>query len=165
MNNYKSWSGIRKQLSELLCEELKGRISFFLTRYHDVHNSYGRAAIRLDHSEIVTFSWNEMYSQEYMISEFYDKGISYDEATIMLKPVFDEKCIYCEMDFLDAALKYLSMSIGKALCSENLIILIFAIMDKRVGRRTLEKIKYEQKYEAYPKWVKKFYSLRFSVSL
>ena len=44
MDHYKSWSGLNKWLNECLCEELKGRITYFLTRYHKVHDSYGRAA-------------------------------------------------------------------------------------------------------------------------
>jgi hypothetical protein len=47
MEHYKSWTGLNKQLRENLCDELTDRIAYFLTRYHDVHNSYGRAAIRL----------------------------------------------------------------------------------------------------------------------
>lgn len=43
MNHYKSWAGLNKQLTDLLCEELKDHLSYFLTRYHRVHNSYGRA--------------------------------------------------------------------------------------------------------------------------
>jgi hypothetical protein len=64
MKHYKSWSGLNKQLSGLLCEPLKNRITYFLTRYHDVHNSYGRASIRLDGKELVNFSWVEAYKQE-----------------------------------------------------------------------------------------------------
>lgn len=48
MNHYKSWGYLNKQLADLLCDELKERVSYFLTRYHKVHNSYGRAAICLD---------------------------------------------------------------------------------------------------------------------
>lgn len=51
MNHYKSWSALNKQLTSFLCDELKNRISYFLTRYHKVRNSYGRAAIRLDGKE------------------------------------------------------------------------------------------------------------------
>lgn len=65
MNHCKSWSGLKKRLTEQLCEPLKNRITYFLTRYHKVHNSYGRASIRLDGKELVNFSWVEMYRQEY----------------------------------------------------------------------------------------------------
>ncbi len=44
--HYKSWSEIKKRAEGLLCESLKGRVSYFFTYYHEVHNAYGRAAIR-----------------------------------------------------------------------------------------------------------------------
>ena len=56
MDHYKSWSGLNKWLNECLCDELRGRVTYFLTRYHKVHDSYGRAAILLDGKELVRFS-------------------------------------------------------------------------------------------------------------
>ena len=68
MDHYKSWSGLNKWLCECLCEELKDRITYFLTRYHKVHDSYGRAAILLDGKELVCFSWIEQYRQEQQVA-------------------------------------------------------------------------------------------------
>lgn len=99
------------------------------------------------------------------MTELYHRGYPYEETCQLLKPVWDNNCTYYEMDFLDAVLTFRNMGIREALASENLIICILAIMDKRVGRRTLAKIKNEQKYEDYPEWVKQFYKLRFSVSM
>ncbi len=73
MNHYKSWSKLNKQLSDLLCNELKDHLSYFLTRYHKVHNSYGRAAIRLDNRELVCFSWVEAYHQDYDLNEIWEE--------------------------------------------------------------------------------------------
>ena len=67
--HYKSWSGLNKQLTDAVCKELRGRITYFLTRYHDVHNAYGRAAIRLDGKELIQFSWVDMYRQEADVAE------------------------------------------------------------------------------------------------
>ena len=61
MEHYRSWADLNRRLTDLLCDELKGRLSYFLTRYHKVHNAYGRAAICLDKKELVCFSWVEMY--------------------------------------------------------------------------------------------------------
>lgn len=55
MNHYKSWVGLNKRLTQQLCEPLKNRITYFLTRYHKVHNSYGRASIRLDGKELANW--------------------------------------------------------------------------------------------------------------
>lgn len=152
MEHYKSWAGLNKWLRECLCEELSDRITYFLTRYHQVHDSYGRAAIRLDGRELVCFSWIEMYRQE---------RDGYAEA---MKPKWDENCTYCEMDFLNAVLTFRNLAIQDALDSEDYIIKILAIMDKRVGKRTLEKISRAGEYRTYPDWVRQFYELRLGGS-
>lgn len=69
MNHYKSWSGLNNQLAECLCDSLRNRVTYFLTRYHEVHNSYGRAAIRLDGKELAVFSWIDMYKQDSDLNE------------------------------------------------------------------------------------------------
>lgn len=165
MNHYKSWSGLNKQLSDFLCEPLKDRITYFLTRYHDVHNAYGRATVLIDKTESVNFSWIEGYEQEYAISGIlHDNGITWKERKEKLKTEWDKNCTYTETDFLSSATEFLQMSISDALNSNNYIIRIFAILDKRVGKRTLQAIKSESSYKILPEWVKQFYELRFSVS-
>ena len=171
MNHYKSWSGLNKNLLNFLCAPLKGRITYFLTRYHDVHNAYGRAAVCLDKKELVDFSWTEMYEQECALSRLHNElyvretnRVSYNELREKLKSEWDENCTYYEMDFLSAATTFLQMSISDALNSDNYIVRIFAVLDKRVGKRTLQSIKSEGKYKTMPEWVKQFYELRFSVS-
>ena len=44
--------------------------------------------------------------------------------------------------------------------NENYLIRVFAIMDRRVGKRTLEKIRNVDLYKEYPEWVQQFYRLR-----
>lgn len=164
MDHYKSWAGLNKQLSEKLCNSLKNRITYFLTRYHDVHNSYGRAAILLDGKELVNFAWIEMYHQEMDISAAHEenKRTSYEDILVELKPKWDVSCTYNEMDFLAAALRFWNMSIQEALESEDYLIKIFAILDKRIGQRVLQRISVEGEYRMYPKWVQQFYDLRLT---
>ena len=93
MNHYKSWSGLNKQLNDYLCDSLKNRISYFLTRYHDVNNSYGRASIKLDGKELVIFSWIDMYKQDYDINEQWkDIGI-WDSTSLNLKEKWEREGI------------------------------------------------------------------------
>ena len=82
--------------------------------------------------------------------ELYDK----------MKPAWDETCTYCEWDFLSAVLEFHNLSIQDALNSEDYIIKILAILDKRVGKRTLQKIRDAEEYKKYPEWVRQFYELR-----
>lgn len=64
---------MNKWLLNNLCDELKNRVTFFLTRYHKVHNSYGRAAISVDGEERVIFSWIEMCNQERDVNKLWEE--------------------------------------------------------------------------------------------
>ncbi len=166
MDHYKSWAGLNKRLCECLCEEMKGRITYFLTRYHKVHDSYGRAAILLDGKELVCFSWIEQCRQELQVSAKHaaDGRKGWSELYDEMKPGWDETCTYCEWDFLSAVLDFRNLSIQDALNSEDYIIRILGILDKRVGKRTLQKIKEAEEYMKYPEWVRQFYELRIKCS-
>ena len=137
-----------------------GRITYFLTRYHEVHNSYGRASIRLDGKELTNFSWVEMYKQDEDLNGAWEETGNWDDNNSILKEKWDNEAIFSDYDFLAAATDYLQLSIKEALYNENYLIRVFAIMDKRVGKRTLEKIRTAEEYKTYPQWVRQFYRLR-----
>lgn len=164
MEHYKSWGTQKKWLEGNLCQELSGRVTFFLTRYHKVHDAYGRAAIRVDGAERAIFSWIEMCHQETGLNELWRREGKppYDMEGLRetLKPEWDGNCTWCELDFLSAALKFRSMPIQDALASDDYIIKVLAIMDRRVGTRTLQRIAEDGAYLQYPDWVKQFYLLR-----
>jgi len=164
VNHYKSWSNLNKQLSDLLCDEFKERLSYFLTRYHKVHNSYGRAAIRLDHKELVCFSWVEMFHQDHDLNERWKETGVWDYNNPDLKTKWDANANYHDMNFLEAAASFLQTPIMEALYSDNYIIRIFAVVDRRIGKRTLQKLKESGDYQSFPSWVKQFYELRLGVN-
>lgn len=159
MEHYKSWKYLNKQLSERLCEDLRSRITYFLTRYHAVHNSYGRAAIRLDGKELAVFTWNNGYLLEGAEHELWENKADSNEYR-ELERKFAENGILSEWDFLKSAVDFLQMLIEDALRSENHLVKIFAIMDRRVGKRTLRKLAESEEYKGYPEWVRQFYKLR-----
>ena len=156
-SKYKSWSNLKKQMNDLLCDSLKGKISYFYTSYHEVHNAYGRATINYEKKELVAFSWVEMYKQEQEVSQLYSEGkkVSYGE---METKKWMPECKLCDADFINSLTIYLKTDIATALHSENYLLRVFAYMDRRVGKRTLVKIKDE--VEKLPEWVKQFYRLR-----
>jgi len=40
-----SWSGVRKRLEQdLLCDALKGRLKYFITKYNNAHDESGRVS-------------------------------------------------------------------------------------------------------------------------
>lgn len=147
--HYKSWSDLRKRQLELLAPSLQGRVDYFLTRYHEVHNAYGRACIMVDDAEAVCFSWVEMYEQEMY---------NYDKAHL---PRWENDATFCDADFINALTAYRSLSIADALVHEDFIVRVLAILDRRVGRRTLQRLVQEDDWNGYPPWVRRFYMLRF----
>ena len=156
-SKYKSWSNLKKQMEDLLCDSLKDKITYFYTCYHEVHNAYGRATIRYNKKEMVAFSWVEMYAQEWEVSQLYAEGknISYGELE---KEKWMPACKLCDADFISSMTIYLKTDIATSLNSDNYILRVFAYMDRRVGKRTLIKIKDE--VETLPEWVKQFYQIR-----
>ena len=170
---YKSWSNLRKQMKDLLCDSLKDEIDYFYTSYHSVHNSYGRATINQKKKELVAFSWDIGYSQwddEYKILNETDVNVKTlgswqsvaERQKEVQKDLMREKwmpeCKLCDADFINAITVYLNSDIATSLASDNYLLRIFAYMDRRVGKRTLIKIKDE--IETLPDWVKQFYILR-----
>ncbi len=172
-NGYKSWSNLKKQMNDLLCDSLKDKISYFYTNYHEVHNAYGRATINYCKKEIAAFSWIEQYAQQCDIIEQYKKmenvpsaltdwdgswNAYYEARAAAAKEKWMPNGILCETDFINAITIYIKTDISTALQSDHYLLRIFAYMDRRVGKRTLIKIKNE--VDKLPDWVKQFYQIR-----
>lgn len=162
MYHYKSWSGLNKRLSDFLCEPLKGRITYFFTRYHKVHDSYGRAAIRLDGKESVWFSWIELYRQENDLHNLWKETGRWKPDDPDLQAKWEQNGTYCDMDFLHSALSFIRMPFHEAIEHKDPIIRVLAVIDRRLGKRTLQRIHAEKKFVSYPQWVRQFYELRFA---
>ena len=152
-------------MNDLLCDSLKDKITYFYTSYHEVHNAYGRATIRCEGKELVSFSWIDMYKQECETSIIYQERKQESEKASYLKLIAElekEKwmpnCTLCETDFINSLTIYLKTNIADALRSDNYLLRVFAYMDRRVGKRTLVKI--QDEVEQLPDWVKQFYQIR-----
>lgn len=129
----------------------------FLTFYHSVHNSYGRAVVLLDGKELVRFSWNAGIKQEADISDFPGP---FSEADKALQREWNEAGVLSEGDFLAAALAFRKMSLREALSADSYILKLFAVLDRRLGKRTLLKLEAEKDFEGYPPWIRQFFLLR-----
>ncbi len=164
-SKYKSWSNLKKQMNDLLCDALKDKISYFYTNYHEVHNAYGRATVNYNKKEMAAFSWVEMYAKEQEACQLYKeckkegKASSFGELYGELeKGKWMTECKVCDGDFMNSLTIFLKTDISDSLCSDNYLLRIFAYLDRRVGKRTLVKIRDE--VEALPEWVRQFYRIR-----
>lgn len=163
MKHYKSWSGLNQQLNDLVCDGLKGHLTYFCTSYSSVHNSYGRASIRFDGKELVCFSWVDTVRQECQTSQLYRETSMLSDNIPALSKKWNEDGTLSNRDFLSAATDFLQLSIKDALESENYIIRILAIVDRRIGKNTLQQLMVSKVYQTLPEWVRQFYELRLSL--
>ncbi len=133
-----TWSGMRKKLErEYLAESLRGHIQYYATSYRKSHDHEGRAAIRYDGKEIIKGCyWNNwMKAGLFPRDEKYERRMAMENAymdDVALKlGVFDQRCFYRAFE------EFEHQSIEESLVSDNLIIRIFAILDRRIGKRRL----------------------------
>ena len=133
-----TWSGIRHKLeNEYLAESLRGHIQYFCTSYSKSPDHHGRASIRLDGKELISGCYWNNWSKAHLFphDEKYEKRMSENDAfmdeTALKLGVFSEKSFYSAFHEFD------NQSIEDSLNSENLIVQIFAIIDRRVGKRRL----------------------------
>jgi hypothetical protein len=134
-----SWSGIRKRLEQdLLCDKLKDRVKYFITRYRESHDeARSRFAVLVDNKQIINVGGYGCYP------------ISIDEIN---------QGKFTTYNFSEVLDFYLHNPIENSISSENGLIRLLAILDRRVGKRTL--LKQLEKLSDQPDWLKPFYTLR-----
>lgn len=171
----KSWSGIKKRLeTDLICDSLRGRVKYFITKYKNSHDESGRIAIIVDGKEVIQGDIFRYYkglreielnykSELNIIPRFYNgKNMENDfenrQAEDYIEEIRLNQGIFDVWQFTDAVNKFLSMNIELSLYSSNPLIRLLAIMDRRVGKRTLKKIMISISDE--PIWLQYFYNLR-----
>lgn len=150
-----TWSKMRHKLeNEYLADSLRGHIRYFATSYNKCPDHYGRAAILLDGQEILNGSYLRRWSNADLLpNELRTRyhGQIMDNAAV-------EYGDFCQRCFYSAFNEFDNQSIEKSLESENMLIRIFAVLDRRVGKRKLEKIKLT--IEDEPEMFRKFYNIR-----
>jgi len=131
-----TWSGIRKKLEEeYLAQSLRGRVRYFCTTYRKSHDREGRAAILVDGKEILQGNYYNLWLKWDMLP--HDKPISPWQAFLKPNAMTLEEGIFDERTFYVAFGEFDNQSIEASLESENLLVRIFAVLDRRVGKRRL----------------------------
>ena len=136
-----TWSKMRSKLEkEYLADSLKGHITYFATSFNKAPDHWGRAAILLDGKEVIEGSYCELWSKadklpkDETLSARLTRVFPYIDETALKYGQFDQQCFYNAFSEFD------NLSIEKSLESDDLLVRIFAVLDKRVGKRRLEKL-------------------------
>ncbi len=149
------WTKIKHKLeNEYLAENLRGHITYFCTSYSRCPDHEGRAAILLDNKEIVSGGYYKQWSNAHLVpdNETFEERMN---TTAVQLGMFDNQYFYKAFEEFD------NQSIEKSLASTNMLIRIFAVLDRRVGKRTLSKIGENIKNE--PEIFRTFYNIRVNI--
>lgn len=157
-----TWSGMRKKLEQdYLCSSLRGRIQYFVTSYSKCPDHEGRAAIRLDGEEVLKSNYYEYwiaYSQNRnKLQQNTSTHTLKETCEIALKMTLDDGC-FETCDFYNAFQEFDNQSIEQSINSENPLVRVFALLDRRLGKRRL--LVLQENMEKGPDWVRLFYLIR-----
>ena len=159
-----TWSGIRSKLeNECLCPALRGRIQYFATTYSKSADHVGRAAIRLDGREILRSScqcyfekvwsrYNSLRATSHRDHKQTTEALNLAHAHALDEGTFDQEVFY------EAFWIYDNQSLELSLASDHPIVRIFALLDRRLGRRRLLALKDTMEQEL--SFVRAFYIMR-----
>ena len=179
--NVLQWSKTKSTLERFLCDKLKGRLKIHATVYRKFHDSPSRVWFTFDKKEILSAS-DTTYSVKHQklyqqIKENNNlKAIPYNanwdvmfnseerqklirasddvEESLINQNIFESYHLYAPL------MDYGSLSINEAMNSDNIIIKAYSMLDRRLGKRRLEKIEFTN--ETHPLIVK-FYKIRCGV--
>ncbi|WP_338749344.1 hypothetical protein [Bacillus sp. FJAT-52991] len=162
------WSKVKKKLESYLCDSLKNRVQFTVTNYRKAHDQMGRAFITVDKKEVLNMCTitSEMAVIEKEQQIWNDQNIEYDidhvrqnrDISKQAHEMIKAEGIFAQYDFFDAVEEYFHLPIDKALKSNNMIIKILSLIDRRVGKRTLQGMK--ESIQNEKEIVQYFYHLR-----
>ena len=157
-----SWSGMRKYLEkEMIAENIRGRVRYGCTRYVGMDNCH-IFDVCIDGKQIKRFSL------ETVNSYFIEQGYSDNKSPVGIREYWDSflNCMekypmnirteYTDDEFCNALEKYRNNDIQNSIVSDNPIIRMFAILDKRIGKRTIDRLNVSEQ----PEWLQVFYELR-----
>ncbi len=132
------WSKLKKRIESNFCEELQDRVTLFSTWYKQGGSpGKGRAAVLLDKTEI------------------YEANT---DKWLMNKQETNDNILIERFEFHKLLEEYSSCSIEELLVSKHELIRGLAIIDKRVGKRTLINM---NKLEG--EFMKKLYKVRCEI--
>ncbi|MFJ8236066.1 nonribosomal peptide synthetase [Ureibacillus sp. NPDC094379] len=159
------WSKTKSTLESFLCDQLQGRIKIYATVYRKFHDSPARVWMTFDKKEILsasdvtyTVKHEELYQQ--IKKEQNLKGIPYHsdwevmfqskerQALIQVsddaEDMLNNQNIFNSFHLYESFMGFGSLSIEEALNSENVIIRAYSMLDRRVGKRRLKELKFDE---------------------
>ena len=159
-----SWSGMRKYLEkDVLAECLKGRVRYNCTRFVGMDADH-LFELYIDDVLVKRFSLETVNShfiarehkedkKPYGTGEYWDGFWNRLAGTKM-----QDRTEYTDDEFCDALKEYRNQDISSSIHSENPLVLMFAVLDRRVGKRRLAQI--GDSFGSQPEWLQNVLNIR-----
>ncbi len=128
------WSKIKKQLEGIICDSLRERVEFHCSNYR-MHDGIGRTYITVDGKEV--------YNMCTLKRDYYRTPVEGN---------------YSQVEFIETVYKYLNTPIEDCMKTQNPLVKMLLILDRRIGKRTL--IKMKESIENEDTIIQYFYRLR-----
>ncbi|MCM1330632.1 MAG: hypothetical protein NC253_14495 [Ruminococcus sp.] len=160
MGAEKSWSGMRKYLEEdMLANSLKNRVRYSCTKFPEMDGG-GLFRIYVDNKPVKDFSLETLAKYSYNLHNG-ERPVGADFWRYWddeLDKPLDERAEFDDSEFAGALYRYRNSDIFDVLYGGDPIARMFAVLDRRVGKRTLRSLKDEVSRQ--PEWLAFFYKLR-----
>lgn len=161
-----SWSGMRKYLEqEMLADCIKKHVRYNCTTYVGMDGCKvfevfidDKLAKRFSLETVNTYFIENGYKAN---KEFQGKNEYWNEFVSLLdKITIYQRTEYTDDEFCEALERYRNQPIEQSINSKNAIERMFAILDRRIGKRTLTSL--NKSICEQPTWLQSFYKLRIS---
>ncbi|WP_281886288.1 hypothetical protein [Paenibacillus sp. YYML68] len=184
-----AWSKLKQQLESFLCPALHGRVEYLSTSYRYVPDKAGLCYIAVDKKKVLNMNNTSIrwYQTEQEIRNDSDIQVPIDKGDIeavrkdttgsvpeerliviarnriikeYAKELMSAQSALSKSNFIDVCNRFLSTSIEESLDSNEILLNILALVDRRVGKKRIlnmtEKMKFKHPIVQY------FFELRMS---
>ncbi|MCG3089577.1 hypothetical protein [Sporosarcina cyprini] len=171
------WTKLKQLAEELLCEKLQGRVHYHVVVHRKSHDQTATFRVTLDGNEVFRASdipfarqanergrelqeerridpwkWEGDWKAFWESDELKQLHAAYDDAEEQVKASGQ----YPAWEVVPLLFDYVQMPVEKALVHDHPFIRAVAVLDRRVGKRTLEQLDIKNEADV----VKLFYSIR-----
>ena len=153
------WSKLRASVRALICPELRKRVDFHVTRYTPRSIRSRSGLVTIDGKKILELSYYRFVMQGDGWCAAAPSGRAFPGHLEWQWSPKQTDEIHPPQHLGDAMREYLDLPVKTALHSPNPFLRALAIIDRRIGRRTLESLKIGKHEHSL---VKAFYALRMS---
>ncbi|OAS14889.1 SF0329 family protein [Paenibacillus oryzisoli] len=161
-----AWSKLKQQLESFLSPTLHGRVEYLSTSYRYLPDKAGLCYLAVDKKKVLNMSDNgfRWYQTELEIKNDPDiqvpinteeieavrkdtKGVVPEDRLVVMarnrkisdiaKEILSAQSSLCKSNFSVTATKFLSISIEESIESNDILLNILALIDKRVGKKRI----------------------------